>query len=318
VVAAPLGSRGRTLRYFFFALILAFSLQWQFDVFFHQMPRDKNTYSVDGSDQDGQRFLVCNLLTKYHNWETLEDASWVLNQSPEGGFIHTLRDLDTFAPFRRIYWPAWSGLPLKNVPPKAKGAVLILGDDTGKAFQDWIDYYYPGAHSGTVSNNFQDIQIRFWEITPDQVQQALNLHPGPPLTGLILGWYDPQNRLLGQRQIPTLATGYLLNDYFRDDPDEPAFPWNKVVSFKAKGRLNCKGMAWVLKTNGRVDGSFGGKPFHCVGLATGSQFNLPLPAQGWVPFEFRYTLPQPGVFDLGFSQRSPTGWDLVPASQLKP
>lgn len=317
-IASPLGRHGKTIQFVFMALILAFSLQWQYDVFFNQMSRDKYTYSIDGSDQDGQRFIISRLLDKYEGWESYEDSRWFQITSSEGGFTRTSTTVDPYVSFRHTLWPAWSGLPLKSILPKAKGIVLMLGDNTGKAYQDWVEYYYPGARFSTAANNFQDIQVRIWEISPTQVQEALQLHPGPPPTGLTLTWYDSKNHRLGQWQIPTLSTGYLMEDYFRDNPAEKSFPWDKVAYFKVSGKLNREGMPWVLQTKGQVDTDFGGRRFHWVGGIDGSQFDIPVAPQGWVPFEIRYTPPQQAVFELGFSQRSPTGWDLVPASQLKP
>ena len=320
VVAAPLGSTGGALRFLFPVLFLALSLGWQYDVFFHQLPRNKTSYSADASDRGCEKYLLGKTITQYvRGWTTCVETCWWQDNSPDGGFDYTFPDVISTEWERTAFWPAASPLPLKNMPANPYGVALLFSDQGGKAFQDWIQFYYPDAKSRIILNPFCDVKIRLWEISAGQIQKAPTLHPGPPPGGLLLSWYDSKNHRLGQWRIPTLSSMVIHNDYLRGGPGNKPFPWDKVAYFTAQGSLdNTDGRPLALETNGKVEGVVNGRKFHWAATADWSRFEIPPAPKGWVSIELRYVPPSLGDFGLSLSRRDPAGWDLIPSSNWKP
>ena len=321
VVAAPLGSRGGLVRLLLIGAFMAFSVGWQYDVFFHQLPKNRNAYWANWAHDAGQRYLMGKTTAQYmKGWDTYVDTVWGVNLQipPDAGFSHSQAEIQSSIWDRIILRPDQSPLPLKKIPEK--GAVILLHDETGRAFQDWIRFYYPDAKPKVILSPFGDVEIRLWEITPDQIRQALSLPPEPPPGGMVLSWFDSKNRRMGRWLIPTLSSKTLNDEWFSDYPGvEPPFPWKDVAYFILEGSLrDTDGSLLALETTGQAGGILNGRRFHLDGTGPLQRLEFKPITAGWVPFKIRYSPPKPGGFALDFYRHDPAGWDIVPSSELKP
>lgn len=310
VLAAPMGRRGRGLRFLVGAVFVALAVGWQYDVFFNQLPKYKDAYW----NPSGRVYLFGTITARHlEGWDTYVDLWDGTNQHPENDYFYSVSDMQKGKRF--IFRPDQSPLPLKNIPPK--GALILLPDKTGKAFKDWIGYYYPAVQEKDVLNPFGDVEYRLWEINPAQIQEALNL-PGKP-ESMTLSWYDTQNRKLGQWQIPTLSAELLNTEWFGPCPGKPDFPWQKTAYFVVEGSLkNPAGKTLALETNGKVDGFIGSQGIQLDGQGTPKRLEFPLHSQKPDHFKIRYVLPKGGGFYLDLSEKTPMGWDIIASSELNP
>jgi hypothetical protein len=312
-----LGSRGTFIRYLFLGTFLAFSIGWQYDVFFHQLPRNKNTFWGDGK---GRKYLIGQTFAQHKGWDTyLDDVCSIYPPiASEGDFSLSPSEVLSAMPQRKIFRPTLSPLPLKNIPQK--GALILFNNDMGKAFQDWIRFYYPDVHPKPVMNPFGDIEIRVWEINPQQVQDALTTNRGRPPGGMLLSWYDSNDHRLGHWMIPTLSSKILNSDWFSDDPGvEPPFPWKKVAYFIVEGKIqDTVDQPLAIDTTGQVDGTFNGNILHLNGNGDLKRLRIHSAADDWTTFKIRYTPHIQGEFAFDFLHHTPTGWDMVPSSDLRP
>lgn len=318
VIASHLGSKGRTLQTLFLAAFLAFSMGWQYDVFFHRLPMDKGSYWLDGGNRSGEHYNFGKISAQYvKGWDTYVDVKWgIYNQFfPEGGFSLPFSEVQASLNNRIIFKPDPLSLPLKKV--SEKGAVLLFHDEVGKALQDWIQFYYPEARSKVILNPFGDVEMRLWEITPDQIQKALSQPLKPPPGGVVLSWFDAQNHPLGKLVIPTLWANALNLEWLIGDP-LPTVPWGKTAYFTVQGMLeNPDGKLLAIETAGKAEGVIGGQGFKVEGLGNMKRVEVRCASKNSVPFKIRYVAPNPGNFDLSLLEHTALGWDMIPSSELK-
>jgi hypothetical protein len=318
VIAAPLGNRGAISKYLFLGTFLAFSIGWQYDVFFHQLPKDKDLYWSAGR---GQRYLIGNTTAQYINgWDTFMDTTWGIYQpiASEGGFTYSRSEIQDAIWKRIIFRADRSPLPLKS--DSKNGAVIFLHDDFGKAFGDWINYYYPDVHPQLITNPFGDVEIRLWKISHPQIQQALSSHKGHPPGGLILSWYDVNNHRLGRWRIPTLSSKILNDEWFSEYPGvEPPFPWKKVSYFIVEGSIkNIANHPFAIDTTGQIEGVVDGKIIRLSGQGNIKRLKFRSFNEEWTPFNIRYSPQKQGEFALDLLRHTPMGWEMIPSPELKP
>ena len=307
---APLGHRGRSLRFLLGMVFLALSVGWQYDVYFNKLPWNKDAYW----NPNGRVYFFGTITAQHlEGWDTyvdLVDGTW---ERPENDYFYSRSDMEKGR--RIIFRPALSSLPLKNIPQK--GALILLSDRTGKAFQDWINYYYPSTPEKEIRNPFGDVEYRLWEIPPSQIQEALKRRGSPE--SMTLSWFDAQNRKLGQWQIPALSTYLLDDEWFAPYPGDPVFPLEKTAYFVVQGRLkNLTGKALAIESNGKVDGFIGNQKVQLDCLGSLKRLEIPLLSQKPGGFKIRYVLPKGGRFYLNLLEKTPLGWDMIPSSELNP
>ncbi len=320
IVASPLGSKGGWLRLVLMFLFGIFSIGWHYDAFFHRLPLAKYAYWSDGSNQSGEHYTLGKVSAKYiRGWDTYVDVQWGLYfpYAPEGGLSYPMSEVMASVANRVLFKPDPFPLPLKKAGEK--GAALLLHDEDGRALQDWIQYYYPEAHPQEILNPFGDVEMRVWEITPAQIQQALSQPARTPPGGMTLSWFDTQNHLLGKMTVPTLAAKALNQEWLNGNP--APVPWDKASYFTAQGVLeDAAGKLLAVETGGKAEGLVGGQRFHVEGAGHFKRTEVQCPAKtgNGVPFKIRFTLQSPGNFDLNFLEQDVTGWDMIPSSELKP
>ena len=166
---------------------------------------------------------------------------------------------------------------------------------------------------------FGEVQYRYWEITPDQIQKALAFPPGPPPGGMALSWFNAKNQKLGQWQIPTLSTKFLIEEWCAPGGGNPPVPWDKISYFTVQGNLkNPAGKVLALETNGQVDGFIGNRKFQFDGRNPSKRLEIPLLSKKPEPFKIRYVLPKEGDFQLNLLEKTHLGWDMIPSVELGP
>ncbi len=306
VIAAPLGKiNGEKLGNLFLLTFLFLSIIWHYDVIFNQFAKNKFVYANESEDLYGN-------ITAQHlkGWDTY-DTNLSVNYQPQLGFYYLPQDMGN-----RISWHLPDiPLPLKTVP--AKGTLILLDDDSGRAYADWMSYYYPDSLEKVIYNSFGDVKFRLWEITPDQIQKALKENKPFPNTGLTLSWYDPAGHQLGKWHIPVLSTAVLKSQWFQELLGKAPFPWPKVAYFMITGSLgNTDGKKLYLETTGKVTGTIHQTKVQINATGYPLQQKLDSPPKGWVSIKLRY-VPKESDFRLDLFQRDITGWDTVPANELK-
>ncbi|HJT25142.1 MAG TPA: hypothetical protein VJ873_11245, partial [bacterium] len=310
MVTAPLGHRGKPLKFLLGGVFLALAVGWQYDIFFNHLPTDKDDYW----NPDGRIYLFGTITAKHlEGWDTyidLGDESW---QHPESDYFYSRSDMEKGQ--RITFRPDLPSLPLKNIPQK--GALILLPDQMGEAFQGWIRYYYPSVPEKEVLNPFGDVEYRLWEINPAQIRGALKRPE--PRESVALTWFDAQNRKLGRWQIPTLSAKLLNDEWFAPCAEKPAFPWGKTAYFVAEGSLeNPARRILALETNGKVDGFIGNQKIHLDGRGSLKRLEMTLSSMSPDSFKIHYVLPKEGEFYLNLLEKTPLGWDMIPSSELKP
>ncbi len=304
VIASPLGGSGRILSGLFLVLITAISVSWHYDSFFNRLPKSRLTWSTSFGDD----VLAGKILSQYGpGWDKyIPDGYWGTKQV--GAFDER--------PGRANYmlFNPQSTLPLEKTPEK--GAVLLLTDELGRAFQDWIRFYYPDSTPKLFLNPFGDVQFRLWEISPGQVRKTPALKKRPPPGGLELVWYDSRNKKLGQWFMPTFFSKWIY--WFNSTPESGPFPYEKVAYFEAKGRLyDPAGVPVALETAGEVEGILAGRKFHQGISDQPKQEIVQPPGGGWFPFRIRYKAKSWDA-SLKLLRHDPGGWVPIPPGDLKP
>ncbi len=313
VLAAPLGHRGVALRFLLGGVFLALAVGWQYDIFFNHLPRFADSYwNPCGS---GRNYLFGTITAKHlEGWDTYVDLLDGTFQHPEDNFFYSRSDMKNGQRF--IFHTDLSSLPLKSIPQK--GALILLPDQVGKEFQGWISYYYPAVQEKDILNPFGDVEYRLWEITPDQIQKALALPPGPPPGDMVLSWFDAQSRPLGRWTIPTLSANVLNREWSFESPDNTLLRMDKAAYFTVRGTLkNPAGKVLALEANGRVDGFIGGSKILLDGRDPSNRLEIPQVSKNPAPFQIRYVPPKEGGFKLNLLEKTPMGWDMIPSSELE-
>jgi len=189
VVTAPLGSQGAPWRILLMAGAFLWAFSWNYDVFFERFPKAKRTWL----EVEGPHVLAGKTLASYPaGWDHYLPSGFA-HYDTEVFYTRGKGSLHSFLP--------GSSLPLKAVPPK--GALVLLPRALGDAFEDWMRQLYPEARRSPVPNRFGEIQFWKWELTPQEVQAALD-RKVPVRGGAWLSWYDPGGRKLGAVRIPSV------------------------------------------------------------------------------------------------------------------
>lgn len=305
-----LGQWGRGLRFLLVGVFLALGLGWQYDVFFHRLPK----YNDTNSNFSGHLYVFGTITAKHlEGWDTYVDLWDGTNMHPENNYFYSRSDMEKGR--RIIFRPDQSPLPLKSIPEK--GALLLLSDQMGQAYRDWIRYYYPDAPEKEVLNPFGDVEYRLWEINPDQIEKALK-RPGPS-GGMMFSCFDLQGRKLAQWRIPTLSAQILDEEWFAPCTGKPPFPLEKTAYFIARGGLeNPVGKVLALDANGKIDGFIGSRKIRFDGLGSLKRLEIPIDSGKGRPFELRYSLPKEGGFYFSLLEHTPLGWTMIHSSELSP
>jgi hypothetical protein len=200
---------------------------------------------------------------------------------------------------------------VKNVPQK--GAVILLPDGFGQAFEGWMKDLYPSAEPKKVLNAFQDVQFWSWEITPDQVQETA-LRPRTPTTGLTLtAWKGPEK--LGEWRIPCLFSG--IDYWFRAFAGQKGLPNQGPVRFKIEGALSDPGrLPLRLRGIGPIHGKIGDQWVR-VKKGTLGDIKVGAPRKPHARIELTYDC-VPSDFNLVIEKKMPEGWRPMPSEDLEP
>lgn len=300
MITAPLGKHGRVITFFFFAIIVVFSIGWHYDVYFNQMPKSWFVWN-----RDGKNFLAGKTLAHY-------PADWDLYLN--GGVLQEYGQLFSSSKEKMAkainFFPG-TDLPLKQIPEKE--ALILLPDDLAKMYKDWICFYYPDSKPHLTETQFGYTEFWTWEITPKQVQEALSLRPCSLSEGLVLACYDSNNRKLKQWFMPALTPR--VKDWF-DVPGQN-LSIDKSDYFIASGKVYLSGNdTLALETTGKVDWTVGNQTTRIFGkdLVRGQ---LKSHLKGWVPFKIRYQ-PIGGDYTLTLLRLDVEKWNWIPSVDLRP
>jgi hypothetical protein len=305
LIGSPLKSARaqKGVQYLFFILFLCFSLARHYDIYFRMLPKS----SLMFSKFDGDSFLMAQTVPQY-------PAGWDIYIAPHYlGFPFTYfsnnGDIGKIGPF-----PLRHPFPLKTVSPK--GAVIILPVTIGIAFENWISYYYPKANYRAILNPYGDVEFKLWEITPDEVQEALKTKNHNPPTGLNLSWYDAKKQKLGQWLVPALFS--TIPEWFSYQPSEPGTSFNNIAYYVAKGSVrNPEGGSISLETTCSLDANIGIQKIEKHDFSL-KQIQFSNVKNNWVPLQIHFSSDPSTPFHFDLQMRDASGLNLIPTGDLQP
>lgn len=301
-LSAPLGKSSRFLQGFSYAAILVLSMGWQYDIYFHQLPKSWIAWVQGG----GPNFLTGKTLASYPgDWDLYVTTSMEFN-------------FEVFSPSKRsltdwnVFYPAID-FPFKKVP--AQGLALLVPQEVGECLEGWMNYYYPGSPPRPIQNPFGGTQFLAWDLTPVQVQKALSIKAPPP-GGLTMEWYDSKDRPLGQWRIPTLGPG--IQAWFDHPPGSGDFSPDPTVYFTVQGWIQAlPGQSFRLETTGDTAWTLGSQAARMTGPLESKAKILRTGSKGWIPFRIRYQWLSHD-YTLNLERMGKEGWATIPSEDLKP
>jgi hypothetical protein len=298
LVVAPLSQRFRQARVILLIGFMASAMWWNYDVFFNQFPKAKETWTLT----EGSHVLTGRILTQYSKgWDCYLPATFAFYDT-EMFYIYGKGQMCYFRPE--------SVLPLQNIPEK--GAMILLPGQLGESFREWIHFYYPDSQPKPIYTRFGDLQFWLWEVTPNAIKKALQLKDAQPPGGALIRWYDENGKKLGQYVIPSI---YVSVYWF---PDIWWPPTEKIPTYEISGLIdNPQGKSLALDVIGKADLFLKGRQaLQMEGFVPERPTEVNQTPKGLVPFRIRYQR-NSSHFHINLLWRGNAGWENIPSSALK-